>query len=186
MRLRAVTWNLWDMPFISTARAERMEGVKEKLRTEDIDIIAFQESWLESTRAELADVGKSCGLPYSHGFLAGADLPFGIQGPGLFMMSRFPIVDVSFVGYSVNGHPYRVDHMDYQAGKGVGLARLQTPMVGVLLIIFHFSGVVFPYLSCGLAGVGRCVHDAPDRTGTYSLVRSCLYSHNVCATVPRQ
>jgi len=48
-----------------------------------------------------------------------------IGSSGLQIISRFPIKDVWFHRYRVNGKVYRVDHGDYHAGKGFGFARIK-------------------------------------------------------------
>lgn len=168
--LTVMTWNLWDVPFVSTRRTERMRAVCQHLAAgTTLDVLGVQECWTADTRARLVAAGARGGLVYHHAFESGADLPLSGSGPGMVILSRYPIVNAAFmrcVGqaarvhigrvhtlraaltrdamagaaapgvlvreanrYSVNGHPWRIDHWDYQAGKGVGLARLETPAV---------------------------------------------------------
>lgn len=50
------------------------------------------------------------------------------RGDTLFVVvqsKRFPIVEVHFHKYRVNGHIMRLDHGDHHAGKGVGFARIR-------------------------------------------------------------
>lgn len=49
------------------------------------------------------------------------------MGSGLVTFSRFPILQVFFKRYTLNGEPHRIFHGDYFTGKGVGACRILLP-----------------------------------------------------------
>jgi sphingomyelin phosphodiesterase 2 len=82
--------------------------------------VGLQEVWLKEDRETFIEFGLQHNLPYWHAFKS------GILGTcGLLILSRFPILDVHFFRFKVNGQLLRVDHGDFYAGKGVGYAKLQ-------------------------------------------------------------
>ena len=178
--LRVMTWNLWDMSLITPHHNARVAGMCRALEdnVDNIDIVGLQECWCETTRVRLIAAAERGGLKHHHAFVSGVDLPLGVRGPGLMVLSRFPIVDVAFVRwvrgalvlavlatgptsrqprYCVNGHPWRFDHMDYQAGKGIGYVQILTPMVCVALVACEYTvGSVCGALTESLHPAGPC------------------------------
>lgn len=68
-----------------------------------------------------------CGLKHFLIFSNGADLPGQADGSGCAIASRYPILDTAWMPFSACGTPYRIDQWDWQAGKGIGLARVLLP-----------------------------------------------------------
>jgi hypothetical protein len=80
-----------------------------------------------------------------------ASLGVGVTAPGLVVFSRFPILDMHFKRYSINGKMYQCAHSDYMLAKGVGLVRVDVselaypnvapgacrPVVGVDIFLTH-------------------------------------------------
>lgn len=97
--LRVMTWNLWDMSLITPHHNARVAGMCRALEdnVDNIDIVGLQECWCETTRVRLIAAAERGGLKHHHAFVSGVDLPLGVRGPGLMVLSRFPIVDVAFV-----------------------------------------------------------------------------------------
>jgi len=112
-----------------TTRTQRIEAIAKKLHS--YDIVCLQEVWIQKDQEALAKVCAENGMPHSHVFSSGM-----IGSSGLQLISRYPIKEVYFHRYRVNGRVLRVDHGDYHAGKGFGFARLavsDTQTVSVIL-----------------------------------------------------
>jgi sphingomyelin phosphodiesterase 2 len=126
VKLSVLTFNIWDL-FVAQHRNWRMRAIVEELRSPTYDgavryhdIVAFQEMWSTETYryfcSHLRDI-----LPYSHYFDRGA------LGSGLAIFSKYPITQVHFKAFSLNGQPDRILDGDWFATKGVGHARIQHP-----------------------------------------------------------
>jgi len=135
-KLRILTLNCWGLPDFITklvykryknpqiskgrkwpSRKDRFKAIAQKL--DSYDIVCLQEVWIESDQEFLKKACKEKGLIYSHVFSSGM-----IGSSGLQIISRYPIREVYFHRYRVNGHVLRVDHGDYHAGKGFGFCRI--------------------------------------------------------------
>ncbi|MBX7254935.1 MAG: endonuclease/exonuclease/phosphatase family protein [Candidatus Hydrogenedentes bacterium] len=119
--LKIVTFNIWDLYALSTRRAERMALIGETLVGLNPDIVGFQEAWVEADRAIILKRLEEIGLVNSQYFRS------GLVGSGLLVASRYPIAEAFFHRYTQGGIPYRVDHGDWWAGKGVCVARIALP-----------------------------------------------------------
>ena len=118
--LCVMTYNVWGIP-TSADRAARMVAIGRELATMNLDIVGLQECWLKADRDRILDGIAGSGLRYTHFY------PSGFMGSGLMILSRFPIVDVGFHRYTLNGLPLMIPEVDYYGGKGIGFARLDTP-----------------------------------------------------------
>jgi sphingomyelin phosphodiesterase 2 len=129
--LRVVTLNVWGLPDVITKRVKhkdpkwvqgsRRSRIKEiGMRLAPYDLVGLQEVWLSEDREALKEYGLQSNLPYCHSFSSGM-----LGTSGLMILSRFPILDVHFFRYKLNGQVIRVDHGDFYAGKGVGYAKIQ-------------------------------------------------------------
>jgi hypothetical protein len=107
----------------------RLDAVMEYLHThaDEYDIIGFQEAFTPYCIRKIKKGLPLCGLKHVIHFVSGADLPSGSHGSGCIVASRYPILDTAFQRYSANGRVYRIDQWDWQAGKGIGLARVLLP-----------------------------------------------------------
>ena len=97
-----------------------LEDLKKPTRNGAIrqhDLLAFQEMFSRDTyklfRVELKTI-----YPYSHYYESGP------VGSGLAIFSAHPITKVSFMAYTLNGHPGKIFDGDWFANKGVAHARL--------------------------------------------------------------
>lgn len=148
MNLRVLTLNCWGLPDcitkvvyrrykdpklsggrLWTTRTQRIEAIAKTLNS--YDIVCLQEVWIQKDQEALTKICAENGMPYSHVFSSGM-----IGSSGLQLISRYPIKEVSFHRYRVNGRVLRVDHGDYHAGKGFGYAKLavsDTQLVNVIL-----------------------------------------------------
>jgi len=147
-QLRVLTLNCWGLPDVVTKlvyrkysdpkvskgrnwpkRTDRFIAIANKL--DSFDVVCLQEVWIKKDQELLRSICKDKGLIYSHVFSSGL-----IGSSGLVIISRFPIKEVFFHKYRINGVVYRLDHGDYHAGKGFGFARLaisETQSISVII-----------------------------------------------------
>lgn len=120
--LRVLSLNIWGLGYnIATDRAERVQAIGQALDTLNLDIVGFQEVWVKRDQIALMRAGANAGLHYARYFRA------GLVGSGLLILSRYPILSTDFHLFSLRAWPERFLEGDYYAGKGVSLARIQTP-----------------------------------------------------------
>ncbi|XP_033314882.1 neutral sphingomyelinase [Bombus vancouverensis nearcticus] len=128
--INILTLNCWGIPYVSQNRNVRMTAIAEKFATENYDIICLQEVWsvkdFKMIRAKTEEQ-----LPYSHYFYS------GVLGSGICILSRFPIKDVIFHKWPLNGYVHKIHHGDWFGGKGVGLCRLQIHNMNINVYIAH-------------------------------------------------
>lgn len=117
---RVLSLNVWGVP-TAMARAERMAAIGRQVSTMDLDVVALQEVFDQADRETLLAHIDRAALPYDYYFAS------GLVGSGLMILARHPIVDASFHRYRLSSRPERILEGDFYAGKGIGLARLQTP-----------------------------------------------------------
>lgn len=140
MQLKVLTFNTWGVPFFSRDRAARMRAIGRALATMDVDVVLLQEVFYAADRRTLTQAGAAGGLAYSRYFDS------GLVGSGLLTLSRYPIVESSFLRFRLNGRPQDLIRSDYYAGKGVGRVRIETPAGPVDAYNAHF---IAPYLEWG-------------------------------------
>eukprot|EP01118_Nematostelium_gracile_P009888 TRINITY_DN3352_c0_g1_i1.p1 TRINITY_DN3352_c0_g1~~TRINITY_DN3352_c0_g1_i1.p1 ORF type:complete len:370 (+),score=84.79 TRINITY_DN3352_c0_g1_i1:46-1110(+) len=99
-------------------RTGRMRQISEKFS--NYDVVCLQEMWVPEDQRFMIEAGAKIGLVHSHVYRSGL-----IGTSGMLTLSRFPILDVHFHRYRVNGRILRIDHGDHHAGKGVGFARIK-------------------------------------------------------------
>lgn len=117
MDITLLTLNTWGAPYSKHRRA-RMHLIGERVAGMQPDIVFFQEAFLEEDRDALLAILTECGYAHFHHYGS------GVVGSGLLTISKHPIVDVAFLRYRMAGKPLMLQHGDYYAGKGVGLARI--------------------------------------------------------------
>lgn len=125
--IRVLSLNIWALmhvPSAETRTAYFLEHVMPQY-----DIIALQEVWHERERAQIVSSAFSAGLVYSHIWTQGVGFPgwAGSSGTGLMLLSRYPITEVFWKRYSINGKPYKLLHLDYMGAKGMGVATVRVP-----------------------------------------------------------
>ncbi|NWJ48195.1 MAG: endonuclease/exonuclease/phosphatase family protein [Chloroflexi bacterium] len=131
-KLRALTLNVWGVPFFTAERKMRIAAIAQHLLELKPDVVAIQEAWLSLDRRTLVEGGKRAGLKHWHYFAS------GVNGSGLLLLSRYPLVDVAFLRFKLTSRPERVpQELDYFGGKGIGYARIQTPTGFVELFNIH-------------------------------------------------
>ena len=122
---------MWGVPYVSKKTKERSEHLVEHLLTSDYDVVGLQEIFV-SWHATLIQEGARSVFEHSHWFRSGV-----LGSPGLLVLSRYPIVDVAFQPFTLNGYPQCVFHGDWWAGKGVGMCRIDHPLAIIDFYITH-------------------------------------------------
>ncbi|XP_014211102.1 putative neutral sphingomyelinase [Copidosoma floridanum] len=128
--LNVLTLNCWGIPYVSKNRLNRMNAIADKLTSEDCDIVCLQEVWSINDYRLIKGKTREK-LPYSHYFFS------GVLGSGVCMFSRYPIDDVIFHKWPLNGYVHKIHHGDWFGGKGVGLCRLKVHNLDVHVYIAH-------------------------------------------------
>lgn len=137
--LHVLTLNCWGIPF-SPDQSARIQAIGRTLAQMDLDIVGLQEVYLEEDREVVRQEVASAGLVHSAYFRS------SMLGSGLYLLSRFPIEDVSFLRFRLSGHPQDLRRPDYYVGKGVGRARL---IVDQGPIDVYNAHLIAPYLEIG-------------------------------------
>lgn len=149
-QLRVLSQNLWGIP-ITPRLLARVQELSKSLHL--FDVVAFQELTHERELKWLQSYCAAIGLRHHHQFSSGVGFPIwhGVTAPSLVLFSRFPIIDVAFHRFSINGKMIKLGHSDYMGAKGVGLARVDVselaypslpagacrPVVGVDVFLTH-------------------------------------------------
>ncbi|XKL61456.1 hypothetical protein PGB90_008513 [Kerria lacca] len=95
-----------------------MKSINKAIFVEGIyDVVCLQEIWsLNDFKTFQRDSENK--YPFSHYFHS------GVFGSGVCIFSKWPIVEVLFHKWQVNGYIHKIFHGDWYGGKGVGLCRL--------------------------------------------------------------
>ncbi len=107
MQLRVLSFNTWGVPLISRDRAARMRAIGRALMEINADVIGLQEVFYAKDRRLLVEAAQRAGFTHSHYFHS------GVMGSGLLTLSRFPIVETSFLRFRLNGRPQDFVRVDY-------------------------------------------------------------------------
>ncbi|XP_017891097.1 putative neutral sphingomyelinase [Ceratina calcarata] len=128
--ISVLTLNCWGIPYVSRDRKARMAAIAEKFSKESYDVICLQEVWsIDDFKMIKAKTQEQ--LPYSHYFYS------GVVGSGICILTRFPIKDVMFHKWPLNGYVHKLHHGDWFGGKGVALCRLQIQDMDVNVYVVH-------------------------------------------------
>ncbi|CAG8581519.1 1343_t:CDS:2 [Paraglomus brasilianum] len=121
--LTVLSLNCWGLAVISKLRPQRMEAIADALATSAYEIVGLQEVWVYADYELIRSRTKSR-FPYSKFFHS------GIFGGGLAILSRYPVVEVSFHPYRLNGRAINFYHGDWYVGKGVASIVIDHPVGG--------------------------------------------------------
>ena len=118
---------------ISSDRRARIDGIGRYFASlpsdpghpEAVDVLALQELWMADDYSRLK-IALSSAFPYSHYFKS------GVVGSGLAVFSRWPIEEVWWHVYTIQGRPERIFDGDWYAGKGIGACRIKHPVAGTI------------------------------------------------------
>lgn len=69
----------------------------------------------------------------------------GVAGSGVCILSRFPIHDVLFHQWPVNGYVHKLHHGDWFGGKGVGLCQIYYNDLLINVYTAHVSTYLLVY-----------------------------------------
>ncbi|OQB43674.1 MAG: Endonuclease/Exonuclease/phosphatase family protein [Candidatus Hydrogenedentes bacterium ADurb.Bin179] len=141
LTVKIVTFNIQDLWVVSANRLQRMKHIARVLTDLDPDIVGFQESFIEQDRSVLLNALKSSRL-HHHQYYSS-----GVGGSGLMICSAWPIREVFFRRFNDSGPAHRIWEGDFWAGKGVALARIETP-----------AGILDFYNTHAQAGYGRAAY----------------------------
>ncbi|KAK0183466.1 hypothetical protein PV327_001504 [Microctonus hyperodae] len=130
INLKVITLNCWGIPYVSKNRSQRMYAIAEELSSSDFDVVCLQEVW---STDDFTYIKKTCqeNLPHSHYFHS------GVLGSGLCLLSKYPIQDVMFHKWSLNGYVHKIHHGDWFGGKGVGLCKLKVYNMNINVYVAH-------------------------------------------------
>jgi len=67
-------------------------------------------------------------------------------GSGMCIMSRYPIIDVHYHSFMLNGYLHMFWHGDWFGGKGIGLCRINVKGFIVDVYTTHVIYVIFKLL----------------------------------------
>lgn len=138
LTLKIVTFNIQDLHIVGRNRPARMRHIGRVLTDLDPDVVGFQESFIEKDRDILIQALKGTRLSHHQYY------PSGVAGSGLLISSAWPIQEVYFHRFTASGPARRVWEGDFWGGKGVALARVESPM-----------GMLDIYNTHAQAGYGR-------------------------------
>lgn len=119
--LKVLTLNIWGITF-SREQNLRVRALCAALEDREEDILCFQEVWQAQDRDLIVRQARKYGYIYAAYFAAKG------VGSGLLVLSIFPIVETDFKQFALRGRVDRIYYGDYIAGKGIGLARIKTPI----------------------------------------------------------
>ncbi|XP_011298376.1 putative neutral sphingomyelinase [Fopius arisanus] len=128
--LRVLTLNCWGIPYVSRHRDRRMKAIAEQLSSGDYDIVCLQEIW-SLKDFNMIKYKTQDKLPHTHYFYS------GVLGSGICLLSRYPIEDVMFHKWALNGYVHKIHHGDWFGGKGVGLCRLKVHDANINVYVAH-------------------------------------------------
>lgn len=147
LTLKIITFNIQDLFVVGRNRPARMRHIARVLGDLDPDIVGFQESFVGKDRDVLIKALETTRLRH-HQYYSSS-----VGGSGLLISSAWPIREVFYHRYSVSGPPQRIWEGDFWAGKGVALARIETP-----------AGMLDFYNTHAQAGYGRISYREVRRT----------------------
>lgn len=128
--LTIFTLNVWGIAFVSKNRSQRIEAIATALSSGRYDVVCLQEVWVVDDYEKIKHATRSV-LPYSHYFYS------GVTGSGLCIFSRWPIEDIMFHQWPVNGYVHKIFHGDWFGGKGVGLCHISTNGIHINIYTTH-------------------------------------------------
>nr|CAG8448767.1 3915_t:CDS:2 [Entrophospora candida] len=106
---------------------QRIEAIADKLSQSDYEIVCLQEVWIYDSYEFIRNKTRKR-FPHARFYSS------GIFGSGLVILSRYPIVEVNFYKYRLNGRPIKVLHGDWYSGKGVASSVVDHPVSGLIEI----------------------------------------------------
>ncbi|ODQ66337.1 DNase I-like protein [Nadsonia fulvescens var. elongata DSM 6958] len=129
--IRVLSLNTWGLKYVSQHRQVRLAAIAERLARDAhrYDIVALQEVWVESDYVTLSTLTK----PY----FAYQKLSYSgmLTGPGLLILSKWPIVDSFLYRFPLNGRPSAFFRGDWYVGKAVASTSIAHPSGTVIEVL---------------------------------------------------
>ncbi|THD18306.1 Neutral sphingomyelinase [Fasciola hepatica] len=118
---KVLTLNCWGVfvPSCTVRKNDRLNAIAQHLIGGTYDVVLLQEIWQDDDYQKLQDA-----LSYVYNF--SNYFHCHTIGSGMCIFSKWPIENIMFHPYSVNGYPQFIHQADWYCGKGVGLARIIT------------------------------------------------------------
>lgn len=125
---------------MSKFREERLAIIAERLAaySEQYDIIALQEVWVESDFERIKELTSSQ-FRYRKYFYSGI-----LAGPGLLVLSKWPIESASVLRFSLNGRPSAFFRGDWYVGKSAASCVIRHPVRNIEIINTHMHAPYGP------------------------------------------
>lgn len=120
--VRLLTLNTWGLKYVSTSRLPRLQAIADRLALDHdlYDVVALQEIWCQEDWDYIVQQ-CSAHFPYLRKFSSGI-----ISGPGLAILSKFPIESTFLYRFPINGRPSAFWRGDWYVGKSVSVTLLQS------------------------------------------------------------
>jgi len=142
--LKVLALNTWGMPktFGSVDKEKRMRAIGEHIQKKGHDVYLLSELWMRPDHNKIREMlppgfhmTQLDQFSKGSGLLLGCDGRIGPDGcSGLAIVSRFPFIEVEFMGYTDHGDALWGDG-EYLARKGVGRARIE-PSNGTIVDLY--------------------------------------------------
>lgn len=100
-------------------------------------MVSIEELWVRDDFEHIKEVCDDV-FPYAHDFAG------GMVGSGCCVFSRWPIIDVGYCRFTLNGFAHRVDHCDWYGGKLVGMCVIQKDDYIIKLYTTHMHAMYAP------------------------------------------
>lgn len=121
MTIKLLTFNCWGLKYVSLHREARLRAIAEEIAVGEHDVVALQEVWVEGDWHQIEALTRA-EYPYRRYFKSGI-----IAGPGLAVLSKFPIHESFLYRFPINGRPSAVARGDWFVGKSIGVCIIQGP-----------------------------------------------------------
>ncbi|KAF9583080.1 phospholipase C type enzyme [Lunasporangiospora selenospora] len=149
--LSVLTLNCWGL-YCSKYREARFATIGAHLSdpTHHYDLVGLQEVWRDEDYQRLCNMTKGT-LPYSRHWAS------GIDGSGLVILSKYPILETSIRRFQLNGDPTGILQGDWFDGKSCVSAVISHPAGEVVLLNTHLHATYDSkitsdrYLGCRVA-----------------------------------
>lgn len=142
---RLLTFNTWGLKYVSKFRSERLVAIADRLASissdeKQYDIVALQEIW---TQEDWDYIEETCRdkYPFMRWFSSGI-----ISGPGLAILSKYPIKRTFLYRFPINGRPSAFFRGDWYVGKSLAVSILQMKENTVAVLNSHMHA---PYSTHG-------------------------------------
>lgn len=139
-KISLLTLNCWGLKYISTSRRERLKAIAQRLSESENSIVALQEVWCQEDWDEIC---LRCDeqFPYKRWFSSGI-----VAGPGLAILSKYPIRSSFLYRFPVNGRPSAFWRGDWYVGKSISVTVLDIDGNSIAVLNSHLHA---PYALSG-------------------------------------